>query len=149
MGAETITTAFPVLLKSNSQRKTMAKPAAGSSIHGVNSAHNASITHSVVSGSGAREAQSLKRTGRTPAAGGPENKSSNRGRSRLEFVGMALALHVLFGRKMREIIFMTKNYFIQAFSFGLHYLQKPWLLFSRKFQFHSLDFLMLFTLYYG
>ena len=60
-------------------------------------------------------------------------ENGNKSRSRLEFVGMALALHLLFGRKVREIALMAKQYAMQFFSFGIHYLQKPWLLFSRTY----------------
>ena len=133
MGAETLAAAFPVLL--NAQRsKTTAKPVAGvGSMSRISSTHgSSSLAQSVVSGSArARDTKSLQRADGTTAGSAANSKSSNKGRSRLEFVGMALALHLLFGRKMREIIFMTKNYAIQAFSFGLQYLQKPWLLFSR------------------
>ena len=75
-------------------------------------------------------APAAKRSAKRPAGTSTGKGSKVTGRSRLEFIGMALALHVLFGRKVRDIILMTRQYAVQAFSFGLQYLQRPWLLLS-------------------
>ena len=70
-------------------------------------------------------APAAKRSAKRPAGTSAGKGSKVTGRSRLEFIGMALALHVLFGRKVRDIILMTRQYAVQAFSFGLQYLQRP------------------------